>query len=582
MNLDQFRKDTCSQLNKIVSNAGGIGIKNKIMVFDPDLMSSINLTVGISILREWGVVSFHYLEQDNIIASVPNQKYIIRSEAENCNLIIKHIDINKKLKEKKHYHIVFLPKKSIQCERIFERAGVWSDVTISELNTMLIPIGTNLLSMEYSKVFRKVWLDQDYTPLFTIVDSLIDLQEKFGIIPVIQGIGNYSKFIIDEMLKVKTSEDYIHSAGYRHITNILPQIGRMIIIDRECDYITPLITQLEYTGLIDENIGIQDNSIKMDKIIKLNSNDPVYKLLCDLEINDVYSILREKLKEHSLILKELDQGKNERNMSIIKTSTKKLELLEKQVPRRLLVTHLNIAQTIDKILIEPYNVEAWEIERNLVFDKHNFIDQVINKSKYEDWLLNIINNKYLPLTKILRIICLYCIVNDGINLKSSDVLRKAIISNFGHKYVFTIENLFNVGLLHPPLKEYEGSWDLKKEYFSLFSNYYSPLSCRIIEYALTKSFKSFTHQKSKDILYNGRWLDTNNKTFNLVQSFDFNKLNDQQINDIASVVLVYFVGGITYSEISALKLLLKLNPDKQIIIATTKIINGNYFIESLY
>lgn len=46
-------------------------------------------------------------------------------------------------------------------------------------------------------------------------------------------------------------------------------------------------------------------------------------------------------------------------------------------------------------------------------------------------------------------------------------------------------------------------------------------------------------------------------------------------------VLVYFIGGITYGEIAAIRFLNKLFTDRKFIIATTQIINGDACIEML-
>jgi hypothetical protein len=57
------------------------------------------------------------------------------------------------------------------------------------------------------------------------------------------------------------------------------QIGRMIIIDRECDFVTPILTQLSYQGMIDEVIGVRDGIVLYYIIdyfiyyIKLSRND---------------------------------------------------------------------------------------------------------------------------------------------------------------------------------------------------------------------------------------------------------------------------------------------------------------------
>ena len=40
---------------------------------------------------------------------------------------------------------------------------------------------------------------------------------------------------------------------------IVPQIDNLLIIDRVVDPLTPLLTQLTYEGLIDENFGISNS-----------------------------------------------------------------------------------------------------------------------------------------------------------------------------------------------------------------------------------------------------------------------------------------------------------------------------------
>jgi hypothetical protein len=46
-------------------------------------------------------------------------------------------------------------------------------------------------------------------------------------------------------------------------------------------------------------------------------------------------------------------------------------------------------------------------------------------------------------------------------------------------------------------------------------------------------------------------------------------------------VLVYYIGGITYGEIAAIRFLNKIFTDRKFIIATTQIINGDACIEML-
>ena len=45
--------------------------------------------------------------------------------------------------------------------------------------------------------------------------------------------------------------------GQNQEPQITPKIDNLIIIDRNVDYMTPMMTQLTYEGLIDENFGIK-------------------------------------------------------------------------------------------------------------------------------------------------------------------------------------------------------------------------------------------------------------------------------------------------------------------------------------
>ena len=46
-------------------------------------------------------------------------------------------------------------------------------------------------------------------------------------------------------------------------------------------------------------------------------------------------------------------------------------------------------------------------------------------------------------------------------------------------------------------------------------------------------------------------------------------------------ILVYFIGGVTFAEIAALRFLNTMFPDKKFIVATTSIINGNSCMQQM-
>src|SRR5690348_8033812 len=136
------------------------------------------------------------------------------------------------------------------------------------------------------------------------------LQTTFGIIPKLKGKGNAAKAVIDMLVRMRKEVDH-------EIPKVPPEIDQLIIIDRECDLITPMCTQLTYEGLIDEVFGISSGFLDVEpeiigvtanpapnaaappkkSKIALNSNDKVYANLRDLNFSTVGPLLNKKAKE---------------------------------------------------------------------------------------------------------------------------------------------------------------------------------------------------------------------------------------------------------------------------------------------
>jgi hypothetical protein len=235
------------------------------------------------------------------------------------------------------------------------------------------------------------------------------------------------------------------------------------------------------------------------------------------------------------------------------------------------------------------------------------ISNTNDDNKYIDMFVDMITNKTYSLERIIRLICLYCIVNDGIDEEHCYTLNRKISQNFGtgnKYYLFMFENLLKCGIIYTNNIQYEGLWRKNRKALHLLVDYdikvpndiayifggYAPISCRIVEYALQVGFKILAQQKIKNILFRGwknKYIDNKlisiGTNFYVVQEYDFDKLTNEEYSNMESTILLYFVGGITYSEISALNFLMQMNADKgkHLIIATTKIINNNNFIKNL-
>lgn len=451
---------------------------------------------------------------------------------------------------------------------MIERANLLTKVTIHELPITLIPIDSDLLSMEYIDSFKESVINYNNTYLFDVAESIVLLQQLYGIIPVIQGVGEQSKFVVKEVIAKR--DTILHTES---------SIARMIIVDRACDYITPLLTHVVYSGSLDEQIGIEANKVRINldgknRVIRI-SDDQVFYHIRDKRLDSITEFMKIEMLKYTNEYKNAKLAKEEGNVNKLNNAIENIKKLNKNYKETSLITHFELLQLlkIDDSIID--------MEQNLLLgvikDDDTFMIAWINLLK-----------KKFDVMVLIKLICLYCIVCDGINMEFCKKLERYVLEYYGNDYVFLFDNLFTAGILFPK-GDFNGRWKKIKTKFNLIAddeddisytfNGYGPLSCRLVEYALTVPARKLMNQKQKGVIFKG-WTDKKiNDKVDLIHD-PFYVVQDTILYK-DNILLVYFIGGITYAEIAALRYLSKMNKDKYIIIATTCIINGNNMIKSL-
>ena len=121
-----------------------------------------------------------------------NVVFITRPNLDNMDIIAENIKHEEKSGGgsgvKTEFHIVFVPRKSLLCEKRLVEGGVLGSLSCSSLPAYLFPLDTDLLSMELPNAYRDVVLG-DPTSLHYAATALTRLQAVTGTIPRIYGKG---------------------------------------------------------------------------------------------------------------------------------------------------------------------------------------------------------------------------------------------------------------------------------------------------------------------------------------------------------------------------------------------------------
>ncbi|KAH6650850.1 Sec1-like protein [Chaetomium tenue] len=635
---DRARKDLLHLLE------GVRGKKN--LVIEKELAGPLGVVVKASTLRDYGVDNFFFLENKNTDTSQRNIVFIARGEsASNAHAIADEIIRLQRESQSPHdFHIFWVPRRSLLSDKVLEEAGVLGDTNVAELPLFFFPLENDVLSLELNDSFRDLYLSKDPTPVFLLARALMGIQQKHGLFPRIIGKGDNAKRVADLLSRMRQELLAGEDAGETDKAGLSPSttIENVIIIDREVDFVTPLLTQLTYEGLLDEVFGIQNNQTDVDSTIvgaaaqpagpgtsaaappnsgqsrkrkiQLDGSDSLFAQLRDANFAIVGGLLNK-------IARRLQSDYESRHSS--KTTTELKEFVKKlpgyQAEQQSLKIHTGMAEEIIKYTrTENFN-KLLEVQQNLAAgadpsSQFNAIEELIARDT--------------PLPQILRLLCIYSCISGGIKTKEMDHFRRLILQGYGYQHILTLHNLERLQMFLSrasplasmiPMTGAAGGQGNKTNYTYLRKQLrlivdevnehdpndiayvysgYAPLSVRLVQAVLQKQYLlSITRGSGAGGVAGAaaggaqgwRGFDdavkhARGQTFDEVQKGEDKAVKARALlsgSGDKKTVFVVFVGGISFTEIAALRFLAKQEEARRnIVICTTSIISGNRMMDA--
>ncbi|KAI2664098.1 Vacuolar protein sorting-associated protein 33A [Labeo rohita] len=532
VNLNILREAARKDLREFLDKCSG----SKAIVWDEYLTGPFGLIAQYSLLKEHEVEKMFTLKGGRIpSAAVKNIVFFVRPRLELMDIIAENVASEDKL-QPREFHILFVPRRSLLCEQRLKEKGVLNSFTnIDEYILDLIPYDGDLLSMESESSFRECYLENDQTSLYHAAKGLMTLQALYGTIPQIFGKGECARHVANMMLRMKREFAGSH-------TQILPVFDTLLLLDRNVDLLTPLATQLTYEGLIDEIFGITNGYVKL----------PPEKFAQKKQGEGGKDLPTEPKKLQLNSAEELYAEIRDKNFNA---------LPHMQAARSSLANHTSIAELIKDITTSEEFFDSLTVEQEFMTG--------VDTDKVSTYIEDCIAQKD-PLIKILRLVCMQSVCNNGLKQKVLDYYKREILQVGLLKPQNAMRN--NYPTIRKTLKLWmEDANEQNPNDISYVYSGYAPLSVRLTQVLARPGWRSI-----EEVL---KMLP--GPHFEERQQVPTGLHKKRQPGENRTT-LIFFLGGVTYAEIAALRFLSHMEDSgTEYIIATTKLINGTSWIKSL-
>ncbi|KAJ0399210.1 hypothetical protein P43SY_001876 [Pythium insidiosum] len=623
LNLSVLREDSRRELFSILDSIG----KDICLVLDPDLNGPLNhvLVDGTAVLKDHGVKDFHAFGK-NIKTTCEYVLFLVRPSVRTMRYVAKYVrelgvttsgSESAAAAAKKRFHLYHVSRRTLVCDELLKKEGVFGSLSIGEYRLDLIPFDDDLLTLELDAAFRELFVENDKTLLPTIAASITKLQTIFGVIPNVKYKGAMSKIVWQMMQHFKREQEV---AG-NPIGILDPEIDTLVMLDRSVDLVTPMCTALTFEGLLDEVLGITHGFITVDAdlvsddetshgsstssssnqnnsshekkqiTIPLNSNDKLYAEVRDYHVERLGMHLQQQARD---IRERYDEFRKNRDASIseIREFVKRIPGLKQNYQS--LQQHINLAELVKKTT-DSKSFRDLKVQEHAMLMGESIFDQLEERIGFQE-----------PILRVLRQFCLHSVTNGGIKAKNYDLIRRELVQTYGFEMVLALTSLEKAGLLkrRDTLWTESSSFAVARKAFRLINEDvdprnprdcayvsqshapgYAPLSAKIVESAIKGRGWSAVQEALR--ILPGPSAEVSQRSSNQNQdgaeaSSPRATRNDSMGGgDDRKVMLVYFLGGVTFMEIAALRHISR-QPEcpYDIIIATTKILNGNTLIKS--
>lgn len=451
----------------------------KDLILDASLIKPLEHVCAASWLKLKGVQHIYKLDLENTIARQDNvQVFMIANTLSTYQKVLNQIHAHESAKPSdknsgfKSYHIICVPNCYMCFRTLLEEEGLYGIVQLHRFNWDFIYIDNGVLSMEVPQVFKSVFIHNDTSVLTSIAQTLRIFYMVCGKPELILSYGQHSAKIlhmIENLGSWPSSTPSSNSGSHGDFSS-------MIIIDRDKDYPSSLLTPAIYSGLLlevlkyrageveipantnkisvqklkifetsrDEQPTTQQQQQTRDKVKKekppcirlCSTNDEIYADNRYKHFSQASSMIKTQAKAIGVEVQNLNKMKLDEMHDYVAKKLPKVTELKTKILRHL--------QASEKVIAEMAGS----------FQQQQSLEQEILNNTNRKKILSEIDESLTTNGQKYNSIRLMCLAHLSMGLSSEDlvIFMRNYCNYFGYRYVHVFYYLSKSGLL-PPFEE---------------------------------------------------------------------------------------------------------------------------------
>ncbi|PIC44933.1 hypothetical protein B9Z55_005132 [Caenorhabditis nigoni] len=524
---------------------------------------------------------------------IDQRVFFLRPNVDNARKIVEYAE---EANDNRSICVIWCNRQLEECDLVFESSGVIGNITQLSLNMCLLPLESDLFSLQH--------VESAQPDLFSVANMFVALQNLYGVIPTVYGLG----------AEPKQLWNLVHTLCSSNELRARPDqpISHLFLFDRQLDPIPVLLTGASYEGLLHEFFNIdcgklafpvdmrkqvpagpldfdwleinpeEDEEAHLQNrgdVVKLDNCEDIFASIRNKHVTAALEFLHAKAKsiqksiEKSAMIDDVADYRNfvEKDLRALKKDHKHCEL------------HINACEMMmNKVKMEDY--------RTMFKLEHEMLLGTVTQEEYFDFVF-----ERVPMRScrdiVLSMMSLASLKLDGVPDDTYNEFVEMYLQKYGYEHMFELQNLRCSRVIYArrhttqdrTISERAKIWDTLARKFRIvkgnepmdmsnpsdmsyvFGARISPLLCKIVEDTIDHGWNQSEYER---IL---------GKEKVLVEENTYIAADRRPDNRTRKAIMVFINGGITYWEVAALRLL-AIQKNFRILICTTHIIKKRDYL----